>query len=465
MPAVSSRSMFHRRASGGRPLGALKPLAAGLSLALATMLAQAQNIQELYDAARGYDATYLAARSAADAAQNRLAQADALRLPSANLAASTTRSGSDGPEIAFRNGPVYGTVNQLALSARQPLFNRANTETISQAEKAYEVATADLQTAEQDLIVRLAQAYFDVLAAQDNLSSVRANKVGVTEALASAKRNFEVGTATITDTRDAQAKYDLILAQEIAGLNDLSSKRAALDILVGRSGVAPKPLATPVVIPPLVRNNVDDWLTSAEADSPAVRKARLAYDIAQLEIDKARAGHLPTLDLVGSVSGNNNSGISGVGTGSGTIPGTFQNASIGLQLNVPVFSGFAVQNRVKETVDLAEKSRNDLEGARRSVALGTRQAFLGVESGRALVKALEAAESSSQLALDATQLGYKVGVRVTLDVLNAQTQLFTTQRDLAKARYDLLVTSLRLRQAAGSLKPEDVAAVNQLLAR
>lgn len=465
MPAVSSRSMFHRRASGGRPLGALKPLAAGLSLALATMLAQAQNIQELYDAARGYDATYLAARSAADAAQNRLAQADALRLPSANLAASTTRSGSDGPEIAFRNGPVYGTVNQLALNARQPLFNRANTETISQAEKAYEVATADLQTAEQDLIVRLAQAYFDVLAAQDNLSSVRANKVGVTEALASAKRNFEVGTATITDTRDAQAKYDLILAQEIAGLNDLSSKRAALDILVGRSGVAPKPLATPVVIPPLVRNNVDDWLTSAEADSPAVRKARLAYDIAQLEIDKARAGHLPTLDLVGSVSGNNNSGISGVGTGSGTIPGTFQNASIGLQLNVPVFSGFAVQNRVKETVDLAEKSRNDLEGARRSVALGTRQAFLGVESGRALVKALEAAESSSQLALDATQLGYKVGVRVTLDVLNAQTQLFTTQRDLAKARYDLLVTSLRLRQAAGSLKPEDVAAVNQLLAR
>ena len=315
------------------------------------------------------------------------------------------------------------------------------------------------------MIVRLAQAYFDVLAAQDNLSTTRANKKAVTEQLASAKRNFEVGTATITDTREAQARFDLISAQEIAFLNDLSTKRAALDTLVGRIGIAPKPLAVPVAIPPLARNNVDDWLSGAEADSPSVRKARLAYDIAQLETNKARAGHLPTLDLVGSVGGSNNTGFSNLGTGSGTAPGTYKNASIGLELNVPVFSGFAVQNRIKETLDLAEKSRNDLDGARRGVALSTRTAFLGVESGQALVKALEAAESSSLLALEATQLGYKVGVRVTLDVLNAQTQLFTTRRDLDKARYDLVLGSLKLRQAAGQLKPEDVTAVSQLLAR
>ena len=219
-----------------------------------------------------------------------------------------------------------------------------------------------------------------------------------------------------------------------------------------------------MAIPPLTRNSVDDWLSGADADNPSVRKARLAFDVAQLETDKARAGHLPTVDLVGSVSTNHNDGVSGVGTGSGTLPGLYKNASIGVQLNLPVFSGFAVQNRVKETLALAEKARDDLDGARRSVALGTRQAFLGVESGQALVKALEAAESSSQLALEATQLGYKVGVRVTLDVLNAQTQLYTTQRDLAKARYDLVLGGLRLRQAAGQLSPDNVAAVNQLLA-
>ncbi len=132
---------------------------------------------------------------------------------------------------------------------------------------------------------------------------------------------------------------------------------------------------------------------------------------------------------------------------------------------MPLFAGYAIQNRIKETLLLEEKSRNDLEAARRGVAQGTRQAFFGVQSGQAQVKALEAAESSSQLALEATQLGYKVGVRVNLDVLNAQTQLFSTRRDLAKARYDVLVGSLKLRQAAGLLKPEDVTALNQLLAR
>ena len=462
MPVERPRLLSRRSRAPASPARLLKPLAAGVALALASMLAQAQSLQELYDASRSYDATYLAARSAAEAAESRLAQSDALRLPSAGLVVTATRSGSDAPQ---RAGNFYGTVNQLALTARQPIYNRANVETISQSEKAYEIAVADLETAEQDLIVRLAQAYFDVLTAQDSLGTTQANKKAVTEQLASAKRNFEVGTTTITDTREAQARFDLINAQEIAGQNDLSTKRAALDTLVGRIGIAPKPLAVPVAIPPLARSNVDDWLSGADADSPNVRKARLAYDIAQLETNKARAGHLPTLDLVGSVSGNHNTGLSGVGTGTGTIPGTFKNASIGLQLNVPVFSGFSVQNRVKETLDLAEKSRNDLDGARRGVALGTRTAFLGVQSGQALVKALEAAESSSLLALEATQLGYKVGVRVTVDVLNAQTQLFTTRRDLDKARYDLVLGSLKLRQAAGQLKPDDVTAVNQLLAR
>jgi outer membrane protein len=445
----------------------LRPLAVGVALAAGSMLAQAQSLLQLYDAARSYDATYLAVLAQTEAAQSRLAQSGALRLPVASLGASATRSGSDAPDVTLPDGTlnparVYGNVNQATLSARQPLYNKANDETIAQAEKAYEIATADLVSAEQDLIVRLAQAYFDVLAAEDSLTTTRANKKAVTEALASAQRNFEVGTATIVDTREAQSRFDLVSAQEIAGLNDLATKRAALDTLVGRSNVTPKPFARPIVIPPLVRNNVDTWLANADADSPVLRKARLAYEIAELETDKAKAGHLPTIDLVGSLSTNHNSGISGAGTGTGVLPGLYKNGSIGIQLNLPLFAGFAVQNRVKETLSLTEKARNDLDSARRSVALGTRQAFLGVESGRALVKALEAAESSGKLALEATEVGYKVGVRVALDVLNAQTSLYTTQRDLDKARYDLVIGGFRLYQASGQLKPDDVSLVNRL---
>ncbi|HRI17868.1 MAG TPA: TolC family outer membrane protein [Burkholderiaceae bacterium] len=457
----------------------LRPLAVAVALAATAFAAQAQNLLQLYEAARGYDATYLAVRAQTEAAQSRLAQAGALRLPTVGLGASSTRGGSELPEYEVTvTNPVtglpetktvpssrgYGTVNQAAISARQPLYNKANSETIAQAEKAYEVATADLESAEQDLIVRLAQAYFDVLAAEDVLTTTRANKKAVTEALALAERSFQVGTATIVDTREAQSRSNIVSAQEIAALNDLANKRAALDTLVGRSNVTPRPFAQPIVIPPLVRNDVDEWLRNADADSPLLRRARLAFEIAQLETEKARAGHLPTLDVVGSLSTNHNSGIVGAGTGSGTIPGLFKNGSIGVQLNWPLFAGFAVQNRVKETVSLTEKARNDLDGVRRSVSLGTRQAFFGVASGRALVTALEAAESSSKLALEATEVGFRVGVRVALDVLNAQTTLYQTQRDLAKARYDLVNGSFRLYQASGQLGPNDVAAVNRLLA-
>ena len=296
--------LSHRPAQTAAQSPRMRPraLALGLSLAFGlgtATLARAENLQELYQAALGYDATYLAARAQANSAQYRVAQTGALRWPTAGLTASTTRGGTDLPQL---DNNSYGTANQVALSARQPLYNRVSSKTISQAEKSYEVAMADLETAEQDLIIRVSQAYFDVLTAQDNLTATRANKAQIVEQLASAKRNFEVGTATITDTREAQARFDLNTAQEIASENDLQTKRAALDTLVGRTGVSPNRLVTPVVIPPMERDNVEAWLGGAESDSPTVRKARLAFDIAQLETEKARAGHLPTLDAVGSVS-------------------------------------------------------------------------------------------------------------------------------------------------------------------
>lgn len=434
--------------------GALRPAVLAIVLAAGWAgAAGAQSLDELYQAARGYDATYLAARAQADSAQYRLAQAEALKRPSANLTANAGRVRNDPPPSQLNPSGAASnfTATEVTLQGRQPLFNRADDASVNQARKAFEVSAADLETAEQDLIVRVSQAYFDVLAAQDTLTTTRTSKAAIAEQLASAKRNFEVGTATITDTREAQARFDLATAQEIAAENDLRTRRIALDVLVGRSDVQPRGLAVPVVLPAVAPPVADEWVLRADAQHPSVRKAQLGLAIAQLETEKARAGHLPTLDAVASLSNSH------------TV-GTTRTTSLGVQLNVPLFAGYAIQNRVKETLSLEEKSRNDLEAARRGVAQGTRQAFFGVQSGQAQVKALEAAESSSQLALEATQLGYKVGVRVNLDVLNAQTQLYTTRRDLAKARYDVLVGGLRLRQAAGLLKPEDIGAVNQLLA-
>jgi len=429
-----------------------------LALCLAGGAAQAQSLNQLYEQARGFDATYLSARSLAESAEYKAAQAEALRLPSASVNGSATLN-----EInTVTDANVGSRVGAVALQGRHALFNRSNTASYEQAQRALQVSKADLESAEQDLIVRVAQAYFDVLAAQDALAAAQAFKKAVAEQLASAKRNFEVGTATITDSREAQARYDLATARELVADNDLRTKRTVLDQLVGRPAIAPQGLALPVALPPVLPADMDAWVGTADAVHPTIRRARLAQEVARLETDKARAAGLPTVDLVGSLGTNKSAG-------SATVPnstrGTATQASVGVQVNMTLYSGGLVQNRIKETVVLEEKARQDVEAARRGVALGTRSAYLGVQSLQAQVKALEAAEVSSKLALDATELGYKVGVRVNLDVLNAQSQLYDTRRDLAKARYDVIVNGLKLRQASGQLNPQDVRSVDGLLAR
>jgi outer membrane protein len=429
----------------------------GLALAFgAAAGAQAQSLQELYEAARVYDASYLASRAQADSAQYKAEQAHALNRPTLGVGVTGTLTETDPPNY----GRVGSRVIQAGLTANYALFNRSNSISIEQAQRSLSVAQADLEVAEQDLIVRVSQAYFDVLAAQDVLSTTRASKAAIAEQLASAKRNFEVGTATITDTREAQARFDLAGAQEIAADNDLRIKRVTLDQIVGRVGVEPRPLAVPVALPAVTPLTVDPWVGQADELHPVVRKARLGLDIARLETSKARAADGVTVDLSGTLGG-----LNAHGAGSTSAIGTTGSASVAVTVNYPLYTGGYNQNRVRETLALEERSMNDLEFARRSVAESTRRAFFGVQSLAAQVKAYEAAESSSKLALEATQLGYKVGVRVNLDVLNAQTQLYTTQRDLAKARYDVVLTGLKLRQAAGLLRPEDVRAINQLLAK
>jgi outer membrane protein len=289
------------------------------------------------------------------------------------------------------------------------------------------------------------------------LAFVKAQKAAVSEQLAAAKRNFEVGTSTITDTREAQARFDLVTAQEIATENDLRVKKLALDQSVGTANTQPVGLRSGSNLFQAMTGSADTWAQQAVEQSPNIAQARIGLEVAQLETEKAKAGSKPTLDLTASY------GVNRFGGDRSTSRPNNNTATIGLSFNLPIYTGQATQNRIQETVALEEKARNDLELAQRTVAQATRTAFFGVQSGLGQVKALEAAEASSQSALDANKLGYQVGVRINIDVLNSQSQLFQTKRDLAKARYDVLLGQLRLLQASGMLKAEDLQNVTNML--
>jgi len=440
-----------------RPTLRLLPLS--LAAAFATLPAQAQSLLDLYEAARGHDAAFQSARATFEAAQHRAEQARAGLLPTANLTSSRSETQQDQRTTSStqRN---FGT-GSASVSVSQPLYRPANRATYEQGKRQVDAAQAQLTASSQDLIIRVSQAYFDVLSAQDTLTFVRAQKAAVSEQLASARRNFEVGTATITDTREAQARFDLVLAQEIAAENDLRVRRLALDTVTGRADAKPQPLAAPLALPTPEPSDVNTWVQQAEDASPSIQQARLGLEVARLETEKAKAGHLPTVDLNASYGYSRNL----AGTAVSTTDSRVLSTQLGVTLNVPLFAGFATQNRIRETLSLEDKAKADLDNARRTVAQATRTAFLGLVSGAGQVRALEAAEASSQSALDANRLGYQVGVRINIDVLNAQSQLFQTKRDLAVARYNVLLGHLKLRQANGSLKPEDVAPINGLLAR
>ena len=434
----------------------LLPLALGAALAVPV---HAQSLMALVESARSYDAPWQSAKAQLDAATSRADQARAGLLPSAALSAGLSRANTS---ISAPTADRSLTTQTVGINATQPLYRPANRITLQQGLRGVDVAQAQLDGVTQDLLVRVSQGYFDVLAAQDTLAFVQAQKAAVSEQLAAAKRNFEVGTSTVTDSREAQARYDLVVAQEIAADNDLRVKKLALDQLVGRTGTQPLPLAQPLQLPTVQPGDVATWVQQAQDAQPLVRQASIALDVAQLETKKAQTGHLPTVDLQAgyNIQRSPNGTVSVPGINSRT-----NSASVGVALNVPLFAGFAVQNRVKETLALEEKARADLENLRRTVAQSTRAAFYGVQSGQGQVKALEAAEASSQSALEANQLGYQVGVRINIDVLNAQSQLYQTKRDLAQARYNVLLGTLKLRQAAGTLQEADVQAIDALLAK
>jgi outer membrane protein len=346
----------------------------------------------------------------------------------------------------------------LTVSASQPLYRYANSVAYSQAVEQVQQADYTLASARQDLILRVAGAYFDVLLAQFTVEVTESQKAAVSEQLAQAKRNFEVGVATITDTNEAQAKYDSIVAQEISAQNDLENKRTALRAIIGRAPPDLKKLGPgfdPVLPSP---NALDVWVERALADNLAVRVAQYNADIAALEIERQRAGRLPTVDLVASF--NTQAFNATVNTSSA---GEQHQAAIGVALNVPLYTGGFVDSKVREALALQDAARQNLEVARRNALFSAQTGFTGVTSAAASVKAFEQALVSAQTAYESNKTGQEVGVRTNLDVLNTQQNVFQTRRDLAQAYFNYLLGVLRLKFAVGSLDETDLEEINRRL--
>ncbi|BDU54964.1 TolC family outer membrane protein [Limnohabitans sp. TEGF004] len=439
------------------------PLTASVALAFASG-AQAQSLVEMYDAARGYDAGFISAKAQFEANLARANQALGGILPNISVSVSQVRTDFQRQaEGAAKSAITELETKTTAATLVQPIYRPAAWATYRQGGRQLQQAAAQYEAAEHDLLVRVSQAYFDVLTSEDNLELVQNQKKAVSEQLASAQRNFEVGTATITGVRDAQARFDLANAQAIAAENELRTKRLALNMVVGLSDAKPKRLAKSTVLVEPPKEDVNAWVSQAQTNSPAVRQAQLAVEVADYEMDKATAVHKPTLDAQMTYGRTENLKGSFVGTTYASTPTTTWNPSVGLVLNVPLFAGFSGVYKVKEAIALKDKAQSDLENARRGTEQATRNTYFGLLAGLSQVKAYEAAEASSQSALDANKLGYSVGVNINIDVLNSQSQLYQTKRDLAKARYDVLVTNLKLRQAAGTLTPADLQPINDLL--
>lgn len=422
--------------------------------------AAAADLLSAYHDAVAHDAQFAAARAALDAGREKLPQGRAGLLPTIGIGANT--AWNDDSRTSRTTGIETNTKynsNGWTASLSQPLFRWQNWVSYTQSELAVAQAEAQFGGARQDLILRVTQAYFDVLLAQDALATTQGQKAAIAEQLAAAKRTFEVGTTTITDTNEAQSRYDLIIAQEIAAQSDLAVKQETLRTVIGKESRNLKNLKPGVTLLGPQPNDITQWVAMAETSNPGVRASQAAFEITAREIEKQRAGHYPTLDLVASRNKN--------AQGSSSIPGfggaEATNNSIGLQLSIPIYAGGAVVSKEREAVALKEKAAADLENTRRQATLGARQAYLGVTSGLAQVKAFEAALISSQSSLDSNKLGYDVGVRINIDVLNAQSQLYATQQSLSKARLDTLLALLRLKAAAGSLIEDDVQAINALL--
>ncbi|MEK7884899.1 TolC family outer membrane protein [Methyloversatilis sp. NSM2] len=430
-------------------------LIAGLLASTSTLAAE--DLLAVARAALANDAQFQSARAQREATSEKLPQARAGLLPSLTLNGTTQWNDVEISKPVDRS-TQYNSHN-FGFQLTQPLFRWANWVQFEQGKLQVAAADAQLAQARQDTLLRAAQAYFDLLYAQDVLTSIVAQKTAASEQLELARKSFEVGTVTITDVHEAQSRYDLATAQEIAARSDIEVKRHALAVITGRAPEALRGLRSEVAFTLPEPARMEEWVDRAQTESLTVLAQLANQEIANREIERQRAGHYPTVDLVATY-GQNKTVITFAGA---PLNNESTTGTVGVQVSVPLFQGLGQESRVRESAHLLDRARAEVDFARRNAAQQARQAWLGVANGIAQTAALRAAQVSSQSSLDANKLGYEVGVRINIDVLNAQQQLYVTRRDLAKARYDTLLAQLRLKAAAGQLAEPEIEAVNALL--
>jgi outer membrane protein, protease secretion system len=432
------------------------------AFALISHAAFADDLLGAYRQALENDANFLAARANTEAAREVLPQARAGLLPNFSYSGSRNKTHTDIMQNTVL-GPRGATYDYFAegqyLTLRQPLFRLANIAQYRQAEAQVAGAELTLDKERQGLAAKVAGAYFDVLAAQDQLRLVLEQKKFMYQQWQQTQALLDKGQGTRTDRDEARARYDNVLAQEIEAANALDLAERTLTSITNRPAPVTS-LATlderRLVLEAPAPASFDEWVKLAESSNPELGSMRFAIEVAEREVQKQRSGHLPTVDLVAQRAYSASETISIIGS-------QYNTNQIGVQIAIPIFSGGSVISADRQAVAGVERARQQYEAARRQLGLNLRREYNNVVQGVSKVAALEQSLKSAGQALISTEMGVKAGTRNTLDVLNARAQLFVAQRDLGKARYDYVVGRFRLKANAGTLGEEDIELVNRWL--
>ena len=417
----------------------------------------ALDLVQAYDLAKENDPTIASATAQYQAMSEKSPQALSYLLPNVSLSAAANRSYTDVSSPAGSYDRYHSQKN-WSLSLSQPLINIQSWVNYDQSKLIELQAETQLFDAKQNLILRVAQSYFDVVLAEQTLDLTRQQKAAISEQLAAAKARFEVGASTIPDAKEAQASFDNIVAQEIRAEADLDNNRHALELFIGKHFDGIYLLKDSFVFPSPTPEHPTHWVEAAKENAWPVVSAQLGKQIAERQIKYARAGHYPTVNLVASRGWDRADAPIGYNGNS-----TTDSSKIGIQVTIPIFQGGYVSSKVREATALDQQARYDLAGAQRDASLLARKNYLAVVSGKSEVSALEQALISDQAALDANLLGYEVGVRVNIDVLNSQATLYNTKLNLAKAKINLLLAQLSLKASVGNLTDEELLFINRFL--
>lgn len=420
----------------------------------------AADLAEIYQRARANDPTYEAARYTLEAALQKVPQARAGLLPSVSVTGndSSTRAQttfSDTPTVE-RNVRAW----TYALQLTQPLIRFQNFYAYSESERLAEQAEAQFALAEQDLILRVAQTYFDVLVAEESVTAVAAQVRALNEQWRQAKRGYETGVAAITDMYDAKSKLEQARSQEVSAQNDLETKRTELERLIGTAPARLSSLGPEAGSPRIEPQDPQAWADRAAQDNPTVRMQRAAEAAADAEVQRNRAEYTPTLDLTMSSGANYSSGTLANPVDFST---RVRSSQAGVQFTIPIFSGGGTSSRVAEAIANKRKAAAQLEEARRKARADAKEAYAGVLSATSQIDALKAALEAGQNAVKGNKTGYALGIRINNDVLSAEQQLYQSRRDFAKARYEALMQGLKLKAASGILGESEVTAINAML--